>query len=153
MSALRRRELLLAGLILPMATAGRAAQLPVALDLPQALTAALQQGQPLVVMVSLDGCPYCRVVRDHYLAPMREQQGLSVLQVDMRSRRHLKDFKGQTIVHDEFVRARRISVAPTLLFFGPNGEEVAERLVGGSIPDFYGAYLDQRLEQARAKLR
>ena len=153
MSALRRRELLLAGLILPMATAGRAAQLPVALDLPQALTAALQQGQPLVVMVSLDGCPYCRVVRDHYLAPMREQQGLPVLQVDMRSRRHLKDFKGQTIVHDEFVRARRISVAPTLLFFGPNGEEVAERLVGGSIPDFYGAYLDQRLEQARAKLR
>lgn len=152
MSTLRRRELLLAGLVLPMATAGRAAELPVALDLPQSLAAALQQGQALVVMVSLDGCPYCRVVRDHYLAPM-QAQGLAVVQVDMRSRRHLKDFDGQTVVHDEFVRARRIGMAPTVLFFGPRGEEVAERLVGGSLPDFYGAYLDQRLAQARARLR
>jgi hypothetical protein len=27
---------------------------------------------------------------------------------------------------------------------------VAERLVGGYIPDFYGAYLDDRLRTARA---
>ena len=145
-----RRSLLLAAAALPLAS--RAAMLPLALDLRQALAVALERGQPLVVMVSLDGCPYCRVVRDHYLAPM-QAQGLPVLQVDMRSRRYLKDFDGQTIVHDEFVRARRIAVAPTVLFYGPHGEEVAERLVGGSIPDFYGAYLDQRLEQARAKLR
>ncbi len=150
MTQLTRRSLLLAAAALPLAT--RAATLPLALDLRQALAAALERGQPLVVMVSLDGCPYCRVVRDHYLAPM-QAQGLPVLQVDMRSRRYLKDFDGQTIVHDEFVRARRIAVAPTVLFYGPNGEEVAERLVGGSIPDFYGAYLDQRQEQARAKLR
>ena len=46
-----------------------------------------------------------------------------------------------------------MTVAPTLLFLGPKGEELAERLVGGSIPDFYGAYLEQRLEQARVRLR
>jgi thioredoxin-related protein len=153
MKRLTRRSLLLAAAALPLAGPARAATLPLALDLRQALAAALERGQPLVVMVSLDGCPYCRVVRDHYLAPMHEQQALPVVQVDMRSRRHLKDFDGQTIVHDEFVRARRISMAPTVLFYGPNGEEVAERLVGGSIPDFYGAYLDQRLAQARARLR
>jgi thioredoxin-related protein len=148
-----RRALLLGAAALPLVGPTHAATLPLALDLRQSLAAALQRGQPLVLMISLDGCPYCRVVRDHYLAPLHEQQGLPVVQVDMRSRRHLKDFDGQTIVHDEFVRARRVSMAPTVLFFGPNGEEVAERLVGGSIPDFYGAYLDQRLAQARAKLR
>ena len=31
--------------------------LPTATDLPQALAQALAQGQPLVVMVSLDNCP------------------------------------------------------------------------------------------------
>ena len=153
MKLLTRRSLLLTAAALPLIGPAHAATLPRAVDLRQELAAALERGQPLVVMVSLDGCPYCRVVRDHYLAPMHEQQGLPVVQVDMRSRRHLKDFEGRTIVHDELVRARRVSMAPTVLFFGPNGEEVAERLVGGSLPDFYGAYLDQRLEQARAKLR
>ena len=153
MTALKRRSLLLAAAALPLASPVRAANLPRATDLRQELAAALERSQALVLMVSLDGCPYCRVVRDHYLAPMHEQQGLPVVQVDMRSRRHLKDFDGLTIVHDEFVRARRISMAPTVLFFGPDGVELAERLVGGSLPDFYGAYLAQRLEQARTKLR
>ena len=153
MKSIARRQLLLAAAALPLACPVRAATLPRALDLQQEGRAALERGQPLVVMVSLDGCPYCRVVRDHYLAPMHEQQGLPVVQVDMRSRRHLIDFEGRTIVHDEFVRARRVQVAPTVLFIGPKGEEVAERLAGASIPDFYGAYLEQRIAQARAALR
>jgi thioredoxin-related protein len=145
-----RRALLLAAAWPLM---GRAATLPRALDLQRELAAALARQEPLVLMVSLDGCAYCHVVRDHHLAPLHQQQGLPVVQVDMRSRRALKDLDGRPIVHDDFVRARRVTVAPTLLFLGPNGEELAERLVGGSIPDFYGAYLDQRLAQARARLR
>lgn len=146
-----RRALLIAAASWPLAS--HAATLPRALDLQRELAAALAQHQPLVVMVSLDGCAYCHLVRDHHLAPLHEQQGLPVVQIDMRSRRALKDVDGHPIVHDEFVRARRVTVAPTLLFLGPKGEELAERLVGGSIPDFYGAYLDQRLQQARAQLR
>ncbi|MFN4361487.1 MAG: hypothetical protein ACK4F4_12260 [Hylemonella sp.] len=146
-----RRALLLAAASLPLAS--HAATLPRALDLQRELAAALARQEPLVLMVSLDGCAYCHVVRDHHLAPLHQQQGLPVVQVDMRSRRALKDVDGRGIVHDEFVRARRVTVAPTVLFLGPNGEELAERLVGGSIPDFYGAYLDQRLAQARARLR
>jgi thioredoxin-related protein len=146
-----RRVLLLTAAAWPLA--GRAATLPRSLDLQRELAAALARHQPLVVMVSLDGCAYCHIVRDHYLAPLHQQQGLPVVQVDMRSRRTLKEVDGRPTVHDEFVRARRVTVAPTVLFLGPKGEELAERLVGGSIPDFYGAYLEQRLEQARARLR
>ncbi|MEK9952802.1 MAG: hypothetical protein VW687_11690 [Curvibacter sp.] len=145
-----RRALLLAAAALPLG--GRAATLPRALDLQHELATALARQQPLVLMVSLDACAYCHIVREHHLAPL-QQQGLPVVQVDMRSRRPLKGLDGRLIVHDDFVRARRVSVAPTVLFLGPQGEELAERLVGGSIPDFYGAYLDQRLEQARTRLR
>jgi thioredoxin-related protein len=146
-----RRALLLAAAALPLV--GRAATLPRARDLQRELAAALARHQPLVLMVSLDGCAYCHIVRDHYLAPLHQQQGLPVVQVDMRSRSLLQDVDGRPIVHDDFVRARRVTVAPTVLFLGPKGEELAERLVGGSLPDFYGAYLDQRLAQARARLR
>lgn len=57
------------------------------------------------------------------------------------------------MTHDQLVRAWRVNVAPTALFFGPGGKEVAERLKGGYIEDFDGAYLEQRLQQARAELK
>ncbi|MFM8547565.1 MAG: thioredoxin fold domain-containing protein, partial [Betaproteobacteria bacterium] len=51
----------------------------------------------------------------------------------------------------ELARQFRIRLAPTVLFLGPQGE-IAERLVGYGSPDFYGAYLEQRIAQSRAAL-
>ncbi|HCY17348.1 MAG: hypothetical protein A2Z93_13520 [Curvibacter sp. GWA2_64_110] len=152
---LSRRELLLAGTALCAGSMAQAtpATLPLAVSLQDELARALKKGQPLVVMVSLEGCPFCKVARENYLGPLQEQQGLPVVQVDMRSQRLLKNFRGVSSSHDEMSRQWRIRVAPTVLFFGRDGVEVAERLVGGYLPDFYGAYLDERLQQARAMLR
>ncbi len=41
-----------------------------------------------------------------------------------------------------------VKIAPTLVFLGPDGE-IAERLVGYGSPDFFSAYLDDRIETAR----
>ena len=125
-----------------------AANLPVADALAEALAKALAAGRPLLVMVSLEGCPYCKIVRDHHLDPMREREGLAVVQVDMRSKQSIRDFRGKVSTHDELIRSWGVKVAPSVLFFGRGGAEVAERLVGGYIPDFYGAYLDERLRTA-----
>jgi hypothetical protein len=150
----RRRLLLAGGAACVCGTSLAApASLPTAASLPDELAQAQKKGSPLLVMVSLDGCPYCKVVRENYLGPMQEQEGLPVVQVDMRSRRPIKNFQGAMVTHDELIRSWRIKVAPTVLFFGRGGVEIAERLVGGYIPDFYGAYLDERLLQARAALR
>jgi thioredoxin-related protein len=151
---LARRDLLLVAATLPLALRpAQAAELPAAHHLKDELAAALARREPLVVMVSLEGCPFCKVARNNYLAPMHEQEGLHVAQVDMRSRSRVLDFQGKAVTHDDLVRQWKIRIAPTVLFFGRGGVEVAERLVGGYIPDFYGAYLDQRLAQARASLR
>lgn len=149
-----RRDLLLVAATWPLClTAAEAAELPAAHNLKDELASAMARREPLVVMVSLEGCPFCKVVRNNYLAPMHSQDGLHVAQVDMRSRTRVLDFAGQAVTHDDLVRQWKIRIAPTVLFFGRGGAEVAERLVGGYIPDFYGAYLDQRLAQARATLR
>ena len=129
------------------------ATLPIAASLPDELAAALKKGEPLVVMVSVDGCPFCKVARENYLGPLRVQQGLPVVQVDLRSKRVITQFNGTSLTQDELTRGWNVKVAPTVLFFGRNGVEIAERLVGGYIPDFYGAYLDERLRVARLKLR
>lgn len=130
-----------------------AGSLPLVVSLQAELAQALKKDHPLVVMVSLEGCPFCKVARQNYLLPLREQQGVPVVQLDMRSSLMTRDFKGAPVSHDAMSRAWGIRIAPTVLFFGRDGLEVAERLVGGYIPDFYGAYLDQRLQQAHAALR
>ena len=149
-----RRSLLLGGALLLATSASRsaAADLPLARALPQHLAAALARGLPLTVMVSLPNCPFCKVVRDSHLAPLLRDQALAVVQVDMGSTLPLLDGGGQPLTHAEQVQRWGIKVAPSLLFFGRQGKEVAERLVGALLPDFYGAYLSQRLETARQSL-
>ena len=152
---LNRRQLVATvALAVGSVAAGAApATLPLAASLPTELAKALKGGQPLVVLVSLEGCPFCKVVRENYLGPMRERDGLPVVQVDMRSKQRLTELRGNTVTHNDLTRTWGIKVAPTVLFFGPDGTEVAERLVGGYIPDFYGAYLDDHLQTARAAVK
>ena len=93
------------------------------------------------------------MVRNNYLEPLRREEGLPVVQIDMRSAVSVLDFKRTATTHDGLVRAWAVKVAPSVLFFGPGGLEVAERLQGIYIEDFYGAYLEQRLQQARTALK
>lgn len=128
------------------------AVLPPARSLPDELALALRQGRPLVVMVSLEGCPFCRIARQSHLVPMHHDGGV-IVQVDMRSAQAVRDFDGQMTTHDALVQRWRVPIAPTLLFLGPGGREVAERMEGAYQPDFYGPYLDERLEKARLTIR
>ena len=148
-----RRQLLAA---LPLAAAwplARAARLvpapalPLAASLPSELGAALLQRKALVALVSLEGCPYCELVRRNYLVHLRAQ-GQPVVQLEMARDLPLVGFDGQAATHAALVRAWKVKVAPTVLFFGRGGVELAERLAGVAVPDFYGAYLDQRIAQA-----
>lgn len=156
--AVNRRALIATGigmaatLVAPSAWSAGAV-LPAPNSLADELALALKAGQPLVVMVSLEGCPFCRVARNSYLGPMRRQEGVPVVQIDMRTSTSVRDFNRAVVTHDDLSRVWAIKVAPTVLFFGAGGKEVAERLVGGYIADFYGAYLDQRMQTARAAIR
>ena len=145
----RRRSLHALGLLAlggPVWAAGKA--LPLSVSLRDELAVALKARQPLVVMVSLHRCPWCDEVRNNYLAPMRAQEGLHVVQVDMLSPAGTRTLQGEPITHNSLVSGWDVKIAPTVLFLGAGGKEVAERLVGCS-PDFYAAYLDNRLTQAR----
>jgi thioredoxin-related protein len=122
--------------------------LPSTESLAASLDAAMRAKQPLVVMVSLQGCPFCKVVRENYLHPLLVS-GLYVVQVDMRDNRGLLDFDGTALTQDAWVRKQGVKLAPTVLFFGAQGREVATRLKGAYLPDFYGAYLDEQLAVAR----
>jgi len=138
-------------LVAALPAVGRAQEtaLPRPASLPAEAQAASRRGEPLVLLVSLPGCPYCERIRRSYLTPLSRESGGDVVQIDLGSAQPLVDFDGATRTHDTFARARRATFTPTVLFLGPRGDEIAERLVGAGVPDFYGAYLEQKLETAR----
>jgi hypothetical protein len=130
----------------------------VALPSPSSLRAAVQaavaRGEPLVVMTTLTGCPYCDLVRNHYLLPLRAEGKVQAMQIDIRDRTtNLQGFAGENTTPADQARVWKARFAPTVLFLGPNGQELAERLVGVAVPDFYGEYLNARLDEARVKLK
>ena len=127
------------------------ASLPAAQSLPDELARAIKNRQPLIVMASLDGCVFCRQARQSHLSPMHKA-GTVIVQVDLRSKQPVLDFAGQLTTHDQLTRHWKITITPTLLFFGPGGKEVAERMEGAYLPDFYGPYLEERLATGRKSL-
>jgi thioredoxin-related protein len=155
MNHLARRRFLafsLGAVCVVSARAQTAAALPAARSLSDELAVALKAGQPLVVMVSLEGCIFCKIARQSHLVPMH-RQGQPIVQLDMRSAQLVTDFDGRQTTHDELARRWKVSITPTLLFFGPRGREVAERMEGAYQPDFYGPYLEDRLSRSRTTLK
>lgn len=158
---LRRRQfsaalaggLVLPSLLLPTLARAKDTTLPVPASLPQVAMAAAAKNEPLVLLVSLPGCPYCELLRRSYLLPARNKAGLQAWQLNSTDRRApLIGFDGKASNAAAQVSAWKASFTPTVLFLGGQGQELAERLAGVAVPDFYGAYLEERLATARRAL-
>jgi len=111
------------------------------------LERALGARKALVVLVNLQGCPYCKLVRESYLVPLRDS-GQPVIQIELERSIALADLRGRASTHAQIVHAFGIRFAPTVLFLGRAGAEAAPRLAGIASPDFYGAYLQERVDAA-----
>lgn len=140
--------------VLPAAWAhATATALPVPTSLPQAARRAQAKGEPLVLLISLPGCVYCELVRRSYLLPAQRDGNLQAWQLNITDRQtQLMGFDNLPTTAAAQTNAWKATFTPTVLFLGGQGQELAERLVGIAVPDFYGAYLEQRLATARSLL-
>ncbi|WP_411884762.1 hypothetical protein [Polaromonas sp. YR568] len=134
----------------PLLAQARDTALPIPASLPKVAAQAAVRGEPLVLLVSLTGCPYCELVRRNYLLPARKEAGLQAWQLNVTDfSTPLTGFDGKVTSAAAQTKAWKATFTPTVLFLGPQGQTLAEPLVGAAIPDFYGAYLDERLVLAR----
>ena len=138
----------------PLAS-NRRTSLPLAADLAGDGRIAGEHNIPVLVLFSLPGCPYCEAVRRSFLRPLLIEPVPRALirQVDIDSSLVLKDFRGQSLSHQAFAAREGIVLTPVVGFYGPAGEQVAARLIGAMLPDFYGSYLDDALGKAAAQIR
>ena len=160
-----RRRLLAAGAGLVLGArlhaqpAGGEQHLPPVDDLRALLAQVRQLRAPLLVLFSTPGCPYCREVRDNYLAPRLAEQAalkvpaLLIREVDITSRAPLVDIQGRRSSQAEFAAQFGTRVVPVVALFDERLQLLGEPLIGIDRSGFYESYLARAIAEAQRKLR
>ena len=114
---------------------------------------AIEPGWLTIVLFSQPDCVFCEEVREHYLKPLlaARPRHIAAAEFQLDGSRRIKVWSQGTQGEAEFARQQKARFAPTLMFFGPEGEQLAPPIVGLS-RDFFGAYLDQRIQAASKAL-
>ena len=134
---------------------GAEIRVPLTTDLQADARLAQTRGIPLLIMFSLDNCPYCMVVREEFLDPMQrnsdyhEKVLMRILKMDGD---FVIDFDGRRVPVDDLAVRYGASVAPTVVLLDYRGRMLAERLLGITTPDFYGGYLDAAIDESLQRL-
>ncbi len=150
---------LLGGLILACAPAAALdpSGVPPARDLRAESAAAAQAGVPLVVIYSRDDCKFCTAIKRDYLEPMSRQSRNGkrpvIREIRQDSEQALIAFGGEKTTHARFAGDEKIRLVPVVAFYGPDGRQLADPIVGARLPDFYQSYLDDGIDNASKKLR
>ena len=112
---------------------------------------ACQKQRVLTVLVSRADCPWCKKLMQQVLIPdvksgqFNQQWLLGELRIDAGET--VQDFSGKKVATATLAKSWRAELTPTVLFLNRRGEEIAPRITGLKLVDFYDDYLAKSLRQ------
>ena len=125
-------------------------------DLRDEARLARQDNLVLVIEFSSEYCGYCRQLEELFLLPMQRnaeyRKKVLIRYISLDAYETLVDFDGRSMSTGEFASRYGVSLTPTLIFLDGDGVEMSEKLVGIWSEDFYGGFIDDRIDEARQKL-
>lgn len=125
-------------------------------DLRQEAQTLRAENLVLVLEFASDDCPYCRKLEALFLLPMQRNASydskILIRAISMSDNDTVIGFDGESMTTSEFAAGYEVTVTPTLLFLSADGSEMSERLVGIWSEDFYGGFIDARIDAAIEKL-
>lgn len=107
----------------------------------------------VLVFVARD-CPFCTALEEQILGPMKasgdytSQAVVRMVEYDRPTVR-VQAPQGGHLIYQDLIERFDIVVTPTVVFLDAQGNQVGEALIGFNGPDFYWAFLDQRIAAAR----
>lgn len=143
-------------MLLASARAGEKPLLAPASDLAADGVQAAARRQPVVILFSLPGCPYCEVVRRNYLVPLVRDLPLRlqpvIREVQLNGSAAFSGFGHERVSEQELARRYGIRYAPTVVLLDRAGTMLSAPIVGGDTAGLYGGYLDNAFAEAARKL-
>lgn len=126
-------------------------------DLQKDAAAARAINGVILVAVVAENCVYCEHVLNDFLIPMSHnpsyQQRVIMRQALISSLADVRNFDGSNTSPSELADKYGVHFTPTVIILDADGNRLVKPLIGFNTPDFYGAYLDQAIDDAVAKVR
>lgn len=134
---------------------------PVELKLSDDLHDVSQQASkkqvPVLLMFSMNHCPYCIEVEEDFLKPMLRNseyhEKVVIRKVRLDGSQLMHDFKGKLREPGEFSDHYNVSMVPTVIVVDSEGKPMAEPIIGLANPHYYGHELDKAIDSSLAQLR
>jgi len=153
---MRLPALILTMLMIAVPVSGDSVSMIAVTDLRQEAQIASDRNLVLVIEFSSEYCGYCRKLEALFLVPMQRNAEYNdkvlIRTVSLDAFETLVDFDGRSMSTSDFASRYGVSMTPTLLFLNGEGVEMSEKLVGIWSEDFYGGFIDNRIDEARARL-
>lgn len=129
---------------------------PLANDLQKDSAQCVDKQLPILLMFSAEDCPYCVTVEEEFLKPMMISGDYTdkvlIRKVMLDVHPDAIGFDGGELNPASLASQYSVFATPTVVLVDDQGKEIAERLVGINTVDYYGAYLDQSIEQAKSEM-
>lgn len=114
-----------------------------------------QKSPAVVVLFSVPDCAYCEKVRQQSLRHIHTDPAykgrVGVYEIDFSDdKRQFTWFDGRRYTGKSLAGPLSVQFSPTVMVFGKTGAVAGKPLLGASLPEFYGAYLDELIQKAWA---
>jgi thioredoxin-related protein len=130
--------------------------IPAAADLAADGREAARRRVPLLLAVTRIECGYCAILKREILIPMviagDHPERVLIRELNLDSTEPLTGFDGRPASCWSVASGYEALFSPTVLLVGPDGTELADRIVGLNTPEMYGWYLDRAIEAATRTL-
>lgn len=138
------------------ASAAQADKLPSVQDFTADAKESTNKQAPILVLFMSNTCHYCEIVLQDFLLPMQRDPAFNnkviLRQIEISSKAKLIDFDGKVTTQSSFASAHKVWAVPTVMLFDSKGQ-VLTSIVGLLTVDFYYAYLDDAVNESRAKIK
>lgn len=115
---------------------------PMDYDVPAEVEAAADEGKNVVIMFSLNGCPYCakmhKRVFPHPKVSAQYDDTFVMFEVNIKGDLDVVSHKGETKSEKDYAQEMRVRATPVFVFYGKDGQDVL-RLTGYQDPKIFMA--------------
>ncbi len=114
-------------------------------------------GKVIMLEVSASYCGYCRTLEEEIIKPMLRsgdyERNVLIRKLEIDSYLDIRNFNGEKVTPANLASQYGVFVTPTLIFLDGRGREVSERILGVNSLDFFGAYVDEALQEGHRKIQ
>ncbi|MEO1890563.1 MAG: thioredoxin fold domain-containing protein [Candidatus Thioglobus sp.] len=129
--------------------------LPAAKDFLMDAQKVWKQKIPILIMFSIPGCGYCKIIKEDVLSPMATMdeynKKIIIRHIDAQSFDEINNFYNEEVSHNEFAFKRAVNFFPTVMLVDNYGS-ILGKITGVPSEEYYWTDLDEVIEKSTKKL-